>query len=117
MADEQAIDPVEGRNRIGVRHTCTGLDLRKERGETVRRLELLLDRTGYEAVVQDLHNDPAVTLRRKLDAVEDVACLLRRFDLWQHDPLGANIQGTGDVMVFLRRRPNDRRQVRGLCVP
>ena len=107
MADPQAIDAVDGRDRIGVLDPFRRLDLAEQRRALVGRGELVGDRARPVAVMRDLQRHAALALRVILHAIDDAAGLLGRADHRQHDAFGAHVAGAGDVVVVPRRHAHD----------
>ena len=114
MADPQAVDAVDGGDRIGVLDAVGRLDLAEERRALVGRGELVGDRARPIAVVRHLERHAAHALGIVLHRIDDVPRFVGRADHRQHQALGAHVHGAGDVMVLLGRNADDDRQLRRL---
>src|SRR5260370_3809804 len=61
--------------------------------------------------MRNLQGDTAPPFGGVLHRIDDVACLRRRADHREHETLRAHVHRSRDMMIFLRRRSHDDRQI------
>ena len=111
MADPEAVDAGQRRDRVGVFHALRRLDLAEQSAALVGRRELLGDRARPIAVMRDLKGDAAATFGCVFHGVQNVTRFGNRADHRQHQAFRAHVHGPGNVVIFLRRRADDDWQV------
>ena len=108
-ADHQDVDPVQGRNPIGLGHARWAFDHHDYDRLGLGRLHQLESRQGREVAAHERPGEGSAPDRPETANVDDVAGLVSRVDMWDHDPLRSAIKSAREIG---RRRAADPHQGR-----